>query len=210
MSEWIDLSVAISDKYLVYPGDEALAIRQTRDLKNDGYNLNQLYLNMHIGTHVDFPSHVVELKIKEEIDFNCFIGKANIIKPEVVNNVVSTKDLESKYYKLLNREKILLLDLNKAGQINTNEYYDQIVFEPLILDFFLKNEITTLGADIPSFAYVNDDNLLMHKDLLGNNIFLIENLTNLHLLKPHFYFIGLPLKIENVEASLIRAIAKNL
>lgn len=210
MNEWIDLSQTVSEDYLVFPGDEKLEIKQVKNIKDDGYNLSQLNMNMHIGTHIDFRSHVLELKNHEKIDFENFLGKGNVIRPAIINHIVSTKDLETKYNKLRNREKILFLDLNHTSQINTAKYYEQVVFEPMIFDFLTKNNISILGADIPNFSYVNEKNLRMHKDLLGEKIHLIENLTNLHLLNQHFYFIGLPLKIKNVEASMIRAIAKNL
>jgi len=210
MSDWIDLTVSITKNYLVYPGDKNLEIKQTRTIENDGYNLSQLNLNMHIGTHIDFRSHALKLKSQEEINFENFIGKGNVIRPAIIDNIVSTKDLEMQYNNLNYREKILFLDLKNAAKINTSEYYKPILFEPKIFKFLSENNIAILGADIPNFSYVNEEGLRMHKDLLGRNIYLIENLTNLDLLNHHFYFVGLPLKIFNVEASMIRAVAKNL
>ncbi len=210
MKEWIDLTIEISEDYLVYPGDENFEMKQTKTIGNDGFNLFQLHMNMHIGTHIDFKSHVLGFHTQEEVKFENFMGKGNLIKPTIINNVVSTKDLENQYNNLKNQEKILFLDLNHAPKANTKEYYDYIVFEPTIYNFLHDHNISVLGADIPNFSYLDEKNLEMHKELLGGNIFLIENLTNLHLLNQHFYFIGLPLNIKNVEASIIRAIAKNL
>ncbi len=210
MNDWIDLTVSITKDYLVYPGDEKFEIKQTKTIENDGFNMSTLKLNMHIGTHIDFRSHALKLKSLEEIDFSNFIGKANVIKPNIVDNIISTKDIEEQYNQLEYRERILFLDLNYAARINTQKYYEPIYFEPKIFKFLNENNITILGADIPSFSYFNEEGLRMHKDLLGKNIYLIENLTNLNLLNNHFYFVGLPLKISGVEASLIRAVAKNL
>ena len=74
MSDWIDLTVLIKKTNLTFPGDEQLEITKVKSLSEDGYNLNQLYLNMHLGTHIDFKNHV-SVK-EEEIDFNDFFRQS--------------------------------------------------------------------------------------------------------------------------------------
>jgi len=208
MSDWIDLTVLIKKTNLIFPGDEQLEITKVKSLSEDGYNLNQLYLNMHLGTHVDFKNHV-SVK-EEEIDFNDFLGKANVIRPKIIDSVVSTEDLRTKYEALIYKERILLLDLHHASKFNTKAYYEPIYFEPSIYQFLREYNINLLGSDLPTFIYKNDPDLKMHRECLKNGIRLIENLTNLNQLTSHIYFLGLPLSIEGIEASLIRAVAKNI
>jgi kynurenine formamidase len=208
MSDWIDLTVLIKKTNLTFPGDDKFEITKVKSLSEDGYNLNQLYLNMHLGTHIDFKNHV-SVK-EEEIDFNDFLGKANVIRPKIIDMMVSTDDLRNKYEELLYKESILLLDLRNAQKFNTKAYYEPIYFEPSIYAFLREYNIKLLGADIPTFMYKNENDLKMHRECLKNGIRLIENLTNLHQLTSHIYFLGLPLAIEGIEASLIRAVAKNI
>ena len=208
MSEWIDLSVKIKKANLVYPGDEPLELKKVKSLSEDGFNLHQLNINMHLGTHIDFKNHV---STKEnDIIFEDFLGKANVIRPEILNNVISTEDVEDKYLNLTYQERILILDLHHYYKFNTKSYYECPKFEPSIFRFLKDNNINVLGADIPDFSYFNDHELKMHKDLLKSDIYLIENLTNLSQLTSHIYLVALPLEIEGVEASLVRAIAKNI
>ncbi|MDT8337461.1 MAG: cyclase family protein, partial [Candidatus Izemoplasmatales bacterium] len=174
----------------------------------DGYNLHQLYLNMHIGTHIDFKNHVYAKE--EEINFEKFMGKANVIKPNIVQGVILTSDLENKYHQQKYKERILLLDLNHGNKFNTKAYYEHAIFEPSIYNFLKENNITLLGADIPNFSYHHELDLKMHKDLLKSGIHLLENLTNIDKLNDHVYILALPLNIESIEASLVRAIAKNI
>jgi arylformamidase len=55
---------------------------------------------------------------------------------------------------------------------------------------------------------VNEENLPNHHILLGKDILLIENLTNLDKLSDRpFSFQCLPLKVENADGSPVRAIA---
>jgi kynurenine formamidase len=208
MSDWIDLTVLIKKTNLTFPGDEQLEITKVKSLSEDGYNLNQLYLNMHLGTHIDFKNHV-SVK-EEEIDFNDFLGKANVIRPKIIDSIVSTDDLRNKYEELLYKERILILDLHNAQKFNTKAYFEPIYFEPSIYSFLREYNISLFGADIPTFMYKNENDLKMHRECLKNGIRLIENLTNLHQLTSHVYFLGLPLSIDGIEASLIRAVAKNI
>jgi kynurenine formamidase len=61
---------------------------------------------------------------------------------------------------------------------------------------------------IASALTVNEENLPNHHILLGKEILLIENLTNLDKLPDHvFTFQCFPLKVENADGSPVRAIA---
>jgi len=194
---------------LPYPGDEGLKIWKTKDIRDDGYNMNQLSLNMHLGTHIDFKSHVFDYKARVT-DFTRFIGKANVIKPFIHNGVVDTLDLTSKLEKMKYLEKILILDLSHARNLNKEDYYSYPRFSKDIISVLKDYSINVLGADIPSFDYQAEKSLQMHKDLLSNDIYVVENLVRVDELKEHVFFIALPLKIEGLEASMTRAIARNL
>lgn len=210
MSEWVDLTVEIGKHYLAFPGDPKLEEELLKTNQDDGFNLKQYSINMHVGTHVDFKNHVLNLKSKEKIDFNDFLGKGNKISPQIIKNVVSTSDIIAQYEALRYQEKILFLDLNHSKKFNTPEYFTYPVFEPEFFKFLVNYNIKILGADIPSFNYKDEKALRMHKDLLGRSLYPIENLTNLDQLSEHFYFLGLPLKINDLDASMIRAIAKSI
>jgi kynurenine formamidase len=205
---WVDLTVKIKESNLVYPGDEPLVIKKVKDTKVDGYNLNQLSLNMHLGTHLDFKNHFYSKT--QNLDFTQFMGKANVIKPLVVQGVVLTSDLAKKYHEQTFQERILILNLNHADKFNTKSYYEEITFEPSIYHFLVENNIKILGADLPSFSYLKETDFKMHKDLLKLDMFLLENLANLNELTNHVYLVALPLSIEGIEASLVRAVAKNI
>lgn len=208
MNEWIDLSVRVKKNNLNFPGDPPLEIAKVKNLTEDGFNLHQFSINMHVGTHIDFKSH---MSAKEEtVEFEQFMGKANVIRPVIVNGVVSTDDLIEKYRNLTYQERIVLLDLKHADKFNTKAYYDYITFEPKIHNFLMENNIYLLGSDLPTFAYFKENDYRMHKELLKSGIYLLENLTNLTKLSSHIYLLALPLNIEGVDGSLVRAIAKKL
>ena len=56
----VDLSLELFDKMPVYPGDPEVTISQIHTLDKEGWNLRELTLTTHIGTHVNVPSHMTE------------------------------------------------------------------------------------------------------------------------------------------------------
>ena len=56
----IDLSLPIYNQMPVYPGDPEVEIKQVHTLAKQGWNLLTLFLNTHLGIHVNVPSHMLE------------------------------------------------------------------------------------------------------------------------------------------------------
>lgn len=208
MKEWIDISIEINEKTLAFPGDNSLKMDWVKRFNQDGYNLSILSLNMHIGTHIDYKKHVLDEE--DSISIDQFMGKANVIFMEPKNNLIRTNDILHAYQYIENKEDILIISTNHEKKLNTKEYFEYPKFEKSIFKFLKSNNIKLFGADLPSFEY-NEDNMLdMHKDLLGHDIYLVENLCHLNSLRSHIDFIAIPLPIKDIEASMVRALAKNL
>jgi len=67
--------------------------------------------------------------------------------------------------------------------------------------------IKGVGFDTPGGDKVGSETLPVHRILLGHDIILIENLTNLRILPPTgFTFACFPLKIKNGDGSPVRAV----
>ena len=208
MSEWIDLTVLIDGDYMVYSGDDNIYYETRKTVGKDGYNLKLMKSNMHVGTHLDVKKHMFDIEEGiESIDINQMIGRATLVQPSIVNGIIDTNDIIGQYE---GDNHILLLNCNVARNINTKEYFKQPKFDRNILKFLLKNNISVIGFDLPSPEYSEGDFLDMHRDLLSNNILIIENLTNLDALQKECMFIGLPLKMKGFDGSMLRCVAKNI
>jgi arylformamidase len=208
MNEWIDLSLEIDKDTLPFPGDNPLKLDWEKSFDQDGYNLSILSLTMHLGTHIDYKKHV--LNVEDKISHNQFMGKANVIFIEPSNHLIKTNDIIQAYQYIENKEDILIMSINHEKKLNEEAYFKYPKFEKSIFKFLMANHIRLLGADLPSFEYEEGNLLEMHKDLLNHDIYLIENLCHLDVLRSHIEFIALPLPIKTLEASMVRAIAKNL
>lgn len=201
--KYVDLSYEINGDMPVYPGDSAVNLTKTKGYEEDGFNEYTLVSSMHAGTHIDCPMHMMsDERFISEFDLERFIGNAVLL--DVRGEMLI--DLKDEYYKNIKEGDIVLLYTGWESKYGSNEYYES---HPEVsnrfAEFLVQKKIKILGADMPS---PDRESFSIHKILLGNNICILENLTNLSKL---LYVEGLqvfaqPLKIK-AEASLVRAIA---
>lgn len=201
--EYIDLSYEIENNMLVYPGDEEVSIKFIKKYDNDGYTYSVLKSGMHVGTHLDCPMHLTDSsKYISEYTLENFMGEGVII--DVRGKELIT--LEKEYEDLLNEKEIVILFTGYEKYYGTNAYYENhpIISEELV-DLFIEKKIRMVGFDMPS---PDRNPFTIHKKLLNNRIFILENLCNLEMLVggEEFKVIAFPLKIKG-EGSLVRAVA---
>ena len=88
----IDLTLTISESIPSFPGSPKPQFISWSNLKDDGYNLELLFLRSHTGTHLDAPYHFIKNGLKiNQIPIDRLIGKATIIKLQKNKNIAITK-----------------------------------------------------------------------------------------------------------------------
>ncbi|WP_105616413.1 cyclase family protein [Vallitalea okinawensis] len=206
MKTIIDLTHDIKNGMFTHPYDGDVKVYEDKILSRDGYYNSRLETGMHAGTHIDAPRHFLESNtFIGAFELYNFIGNGCLL--DVRNqNLITYKD---EYDELVKHGDIVLLYTGFSQWYGTSEYYDNFNNHPIVdktlTDFFINKKIKILGMDMPK-----PDNypFEVHKQLFENDIFIIENLTNLDKLLnvSRFEVVALPLKIR-AEASIIRAIA---
>ena len=77
----IDLTLTISKSIPTFPDSPTPQFISWSNLKDDGYNLELLFLSSHTGTHIDAPYHFDEKGKKiHEIPLKRLTGNATLIK----------------------------------------------------------------------------------------------------------------------------------
>lgn len=200
----VDLSHEIEGNMPVYPGDTKTNLVQVKYLSVDKYNSHRLDINMHSGTHIDSPMHLTDSKrYISELPLESFIARGCVL--DVRNHNVIRPS--SEYDGLIKSHSIVLLYTGYDKHYGTEEYYEN---HPCVdMDFcklLIKKNIRMLGMDTPSPDRYPFE---AHKLLLKNNIYIMENLTNLNQLlnADRFEIIAFPLKIR-ADSSITRAVAR--
>lgn len=207
--KYIDISYEISERTQMYPGLFKPQIYQEKEIKIDGVNIKKLNMITHTGTHIDAPRHFYQHGITiDKLPLDKFIGEAVYLdlSKTKLGSIITIKDIMV-YDNLINTKDIVILNtgiFKKHLQKEFNTKYPTISAD--VANWFVKKEISTFATDATSVDRDGESNI--HKILLGANIPIIENLTNLDkIISERIKLIAIPLKIENGDGSPCRAIA---
>ena len=82
MSQWIDITVAVENGMLHWPGDIRVEVSKIKSMEQDNeVNITNLHLSAHTATHIDAPLHFVnEGKDVSQLPLDIFIGTAKVIQ----------------------------------------------------------------------------------------------------------------------------------
>lgn len=206
----IDLTHCMSADMPVYPGTEGPKFTPTNSYEKDGFKETLLTMYSHTGTHMDPPAHLyAEGKTLDQFDASHFVGKALVI------DCTSLKEgdrigMELIDEKEASKAEYLLFNTGWDRYWGTDQYFGNY---PYITDEVAQYIIDTkkkgVGLDTIGLDPVPDENLTLHRKVFrGNDMVIIENLTNLEAVRGGiFTFCCLPLKYADADGSPIRAIA---
>jgi kynurenine formamidase len=200
----IDLSHVIEDNMPVYPGDIKTNLHQTKYLLADKHNNHRLDISMHSGTHIDSPMHLTDCKqYISELSLESFIAQGCVLD---VRNQTIIK-LKAEYDALIKSNSIVLLYTGYDAHYGTKEYYENHPCVDIELcKLLIEKNVKIVGMDIPSPDRYPFE---IHKLLFKNNIYVMENLTNINQLLnvDKFEVIAFPLKLK-ADSSMTRAVAR--
>lgn len=203
MSRLIDLTHFMENDMPVFPGDDKFILKQDKFFTKDKYNNFILKSSMHVGTHLDSPMHMTDSsKTIDQYPLDYFCGKAiiiNVLGEDIIN-------YKEEYEKMIESDDIVFIHTGFDKYFKTKEYFLKYpVITTEFADLLIRKKVKLVGFDTPSPDY---SPFSIHKVLLSNNIFIIENLCNLNLLlNESFEVFCFPLKVK-ADASLLRVVAK--
>lgn len=201
----IDLTHTFTNNMPVFPGDPKSTLEQIAFIEKDTYNDHKLTTLMHVGTHMDAPLHMIAGgKTINEITPDKFIGKGALIDVRGKDRIDSAvlKNVQ------IDEGSIVLLYTGFGSKFRTEDYFKD---NPYLTEGFANKmvefKVKMVGMDMLGPDY--DKPWATHKILLGNEILILENLTNLNQLIDikDFEVIALPGKFKS-DGAPVRVIAK--
>ncbi|AJW69806.1 cyclase family protein [Nitrosopumilus adriaticus] len=209
----IDLTLTISKSIPSFPDSPKPQFILWSDIKDDGYNLELLFLSSHTGTHIDAPYHFVKDGIKiHQIPLDRLIGKAILIKLKKTRNSPITKEdiilFEKNNGIIPNDSSIFFFTEWQKNLKNDNYFSENPGLDKSSADYLVSKKINLVGIDSPSIDLGIDDSFTVHHIFSKNNILIVENLANLNKIPSReFTFTILPLKLKDATGSPVRAVA---
>ena len=209
----IDLTLTISNKIPTFPGSPQPNFIPWEKIKDDGYNLELLFLSSHTGTHLDAPYHFLEKGAKiHEISLKKLVSEAVLIKSRKKRNETITKTdiqkFEKKHGKIESFSSVIFLT---GWQKNLQKKYyftKNPGLSASAANYLASKKVSLVGIDSPSIDLGTDSKFSVHQIFAKKGILIVENLANLEKIKSSkFHLVVLPLKLKGATGSPVRAIA---
>ena len=199
---FIDLSVGLNEKTPVYPGDPDTKITPAGILEASGYQDHYVCIGTHVGTHMDAPSHMIAGgKNLNAFPVEAFSGRGVYVR---VNREFSLEEVEKAD---IQEGDIVLFHTGMSDQ-----YYEPVYFQNYpamseeIARRLVEKKVKMIGVDICSVDTL--EQFPIHKILLGSEVLIIENLTNLAALaEKSFKVYAFPIKLH-LDGAPVRVVAE--
>ena len=209
----LDLTLTISENIPTFPGSPAPSFIEWENIKDDGYNLELLFLSTHTGTHLDAPYHFLEKGAKiHEINVKRLVCDAVLIKlrkksGETIKKLDIEK-FEKTHGKIVESSSVIFWTGWQKNLLKGFYFIKNPGLSISAANYLAAKKINLVGIDAPSVDLGLDSKFPAHHILTKNNILIVENLANLDKINSgNFHLVIAPLKLKNATGSPIRALA---
>jgi len=212
----IDLSRIIYDGMPKIPVLPDVHVRKCFDLaKGHPLNVTEMTIPCHAGTHVDAPVHIIENgRSIEQMPLDSFVGRGVVISVQKAGGEeVTAKDLEGAGV-TVNRGDILMLHTGWDQKFESPDYNVHPYLSPDAAQWIVDHGVKLFGidcitVDLPTPMRPKGFDYPVHKILLGNDVLIAENVTNLgELVGKESRILAFPLKVKGSDAAHARIVAE--
>ena len=196
-----------------YPGDPEVTVRPAATVPDDGVAVREICCGTHTGTHIDAPSHtepdgsdLSDRDVGEYVFDARFVDVTPCdprepIEPDALPAGLADAD-------------VLVVRTGYDDRWNSDAYFDHPYLAPetarTLRDAGCGVATDTLNPDPTPTENATDaepDGFPVHHALLGAELPILENLTNLEGLPERFALYAFPLRLPDADGSPVRAVA---
>lgn len=204
----IDVSVTISPSLPVWPGDPAPRIEPVTQVSAGApFNLSQLCLGSHTGTHVDPPLHfLLGQRGVDGLSLDMLVGPAYVAdfpaaavihRSDLVVAAIPPETL-----------RLLLRTRNSRGGRSKVFNPDYVALAVDAAQYCIECGIQLVGIDGPSIEAFTVMDFPVHLALLRAGVVIVEGLDLSQVEAGMYELICLPLKIENGDGGPARVVLR--
>ncbi len=206
--KFFDLTHPMRNGQQSFPGDPVLKISPHATIEKERYNVSQLSMGSHQGTHLDAPFHfVADGRRLDQMPLEWFYGPATLLRiPKPPRANITVEDLKPFENRLVEGARVIY-ETGWSRHYGKDDFFTD--FPSLTQEaatYLAGRRIRLLGMDTPtpSRDYYEVHHILQQRPA---EIVIVEALANLDSLPEDFLFIGFPLRLEGGDGSPIRAVA---
>lgn len=206
----IDLSHTLKTGMPVFPGDTPPKFNKVMTHKNNGAQVIRMEIATHHGTHLDCPLHFFPNgKSTENSDISSFYGNAFLAD---CRHFGAGQEIPASYLDALQidwgKTSWIILYTGWYKHWGTEKYFENFpVLSTEAAQFLVDKKIVGIGLDVISIDAIHSTTYPVHQIILGNGLYIVENLNNLHEIGfNYFNFATFPLKVNEGDGSPVRAV----
>lgn len=207
-SNYIDISLPIDERITVWPSSAKVKFNKLKCFSCGDRSVDHEYHgNLHVGTHIDAPSHfVANAKTIEAIELSLFWGPAFVVEVSPNNNRISAADFKATDLpKGIN--KLLIKTPNSELWNNPHHEFhrDFVALDPDGAQWIVDSGIDLVGIDYLSIQKYGDSPDV-HHILLRNEVVVLEGVDLRKAKQGEYFLMCLPTNMRGVEAAPARAV----
>jgi kynurenine formamidase len=219
-SQWVDLSHTLEEGIPAWPTHARFGhvLYESYELGDVARHYG-LMMSEHTGTHMDAPLHFIAEGPAhygiDEVPLDRLAGRAaTIIAPELpfcgLLTATHIQEWEEKHGPIEERDRVLVRygwDRRwGTGPEGTTFLKDWPGLSGDAAEYLVEKGVSLVGCDTLAVDAFGSEENPAHYTLLGNEVYIVENLKNLDKLPPFCFFMAFPLKVKDGSGSPVRAI----
>jgi arylformamidase len=204
----VDLSHPLVHGQPTFPSDPKLSIMPHGTVATLRYNISQVVMSTHQGTHLDAMYHFLDDgRTLDAMPLEWFYGPASVLRiPKAPREEITVDDFLPHEH-LLRPEAKILYETGWHRHFGRDDFFSD--FPSLTQEaarYLVSRGIRLLGMDTPT---PSRDWYEVHHILLARDaeIVVVESLANLDRVPDRIRFMGFPLNFAGRDGSPIRAVA---
>ncbi|HOC77807.1 MAG TPA: cyclase family protein [Methanofastidiosum sp.] len=197
----IDVSLKLKEGMVFRGGSPPFSITSIKCYhENEGeYSTSIINTPAHIGTHIDTIVKDNLIEVDRLIGRGVLIDISNVKESQILMEHINNPNLVKK-------GDFVFFKTNWSNKIESNDYYNHPELSFEVLDFLVGKGINMVGIDALGLGKGKNHGIY-DRYLASKGVFIIENLTNLDLIKKESFMVYcFPLSVENLEAIPARVV----